>query len=58
MPMKHYLKDKHVLSVMIEVNRRLYMDAPGRRSERFDEIRNMHGDCVRVIEDASMQFIW
>lgn len=37
-PMPYYQKDIRVSSVMIEVNRRLYMDSPGRKSKHFAEI--------------------
>jgi N-formylglutamate deformylase len=40
-PMKYYNKDARVLSVMIEVNRRLYMDeATGEKSTNFDWTRD------------------
>jgi N-formylglutamate deformylase len=39
-PMKYYRKDKHVTSVMIEVNRRLYMDeATGEKLPCFEAVR-------------------
>lgn len=38
-PMKYYLKDKRVISVMIEVNRRLYMnEATGEKLPQFDSV--------------------
>ena len=41
-PEKHYGKGRRVWSIMIEVNRRLYMDEQtGRRLERFDQMREL-----------------
>lgn len=39
-PMKYYGRDARVSSLMIEINRRLYMDAHGRKNRYFQEIRN------------------
>ena len=39
-PMKYYHSDKRLMSVMIEVNRKLYMDeATGRKTENFLKVR-------------------
>ncbi len=38
-PMRFYQRDKRVGSIMIEINRRLYMNGDGTRSERFLSIR-------------------
>ena len=38
-PLKHYKKDKRVKSIMIEINRRLYMDEEGFKTEHFYEIQ-------------------
>ena len=44
-PLKHYKKEKNVHSIMIEVNRKLYMDECGYKSEHFivlqDELREL-----------------
>ena len=37
-PLKHYKKDKRVGSIMIEINRKLYMDDEGVKSEYFEEL--------------------
>ena len=52
-PMEFYEKDPRVISVMIEVNRRLYSDAPGVKSERFPKIRSVLSDCIDIIEELS-----
>jgi N-formylglutamate amidohydrolase len=50
-PMKYYRKRKTVFSVMLEVNRRLYMDeATGQKSERFEETRTKVGELLSAIE--------
>ncbi len=38
-PMRHYYKDARVSSLMIELNRRLYMDEKGTKSEGFASIQ-------------------
>ncbi len=35
-PLKHYKKDANVSSIMIEINRKLYMDECGYKTEHFD----------------------
>ena len=40
-PLKHYHKDKRVKSVMIEVNRKLYMDESYKKSEHFQTIKGI-----------------
>lgn len=52
-PMAHYLKDKRVRSVMIEVNRKLYMDVPGVKNDRFDEIRALLTACIEMAENSA-----
>lgn len=50
-PIKHYGKDRRVVSVMVEVNRRLYMDEKtGEKSADFEAVRGM---CRRLMEIAS-----
>ena len=49
-PLKHYGKDGRVISVMIEVNRKLYLAAPGVRSDRFPVIRAAVRGCVETAE--------
>lgn len=40
-PLKYYGRDRHVCSIMIEINRRLYMDERGNRSDRFSLIQSI-----------------
>ena len=49
-PMKYFEKDKRVYSVMIEVNRKLYMDVPGEKNNRFPIIQSVLKECIAVIE--------
>jgi N-formylglutamate amidohydrolase len=44
-PSEHYLKNKNVQSMMLEINRALYLNEPGNlKSERYNEIKNViHG---------------
>jgi len=54
-PIKYYLKDKRVSSVMIEVNRKLYMDeGTGEKLECFDEvkefIRGLIAEALKAFE--------
>lgn len=52
-PMRYFEKDSRVLSVMIEVNRRLYMDTPGVKNARFSEIAGVLRECVRTVEESA-----
>lgn len=49
-PMKHYLKRKTAFSVMLEINRGLYMDEEtGQKSDNFQEIREKVGRLLWAI---------
>ncbi|NJD03405.1 MAG: N-formylglutamate amidohydrolase [Ruminiclostridium sp.] len=53
-PMKYYMKDRRVSSVMIEVNRKLYMnEATGEKSLGFDSVKSFIGGLLQEI----LQFI-
>lgn len=47
-PMRYYQRDKRVSSVMIEVNRALYLDPPDKptRGERFEQVRAAVRQCL------------
>jgi len=55
-PMSHYRKEPRVWSLMIEVNRALYMDEfTGDRSAQFDSVRRRLGAILaRVLEGATL----
>ena len=43
-PLKHYRKDERVISVMIEINRKLYLDEAFRKNENFKRMKGIiHG---------------
>ena len=48
-PMKFYRKDKRVASVMIEVNRSLYLSSPGRKNAAFSSLRSL---LTEAMEEA------
>lgn len=39
-PLKHYKKEKNVSSIMIEVNRKIYMNEDGVKTKNFDILKN------------------
>jgi N-formylglutamate amidohydrolase len=51
-PIAHYRKDQRVQSIMLEVNRRLYMDErSGDMLPQFDSIREVVQEFLRAIEN-------
>ncbi len=46
-PLRYYCRDRRVCSIMIEVNRRLYMDGKGQRSQDYSL---MQGTISRLLE--------
>lgn len=53
---KHYLSDKRVGSLMIEVNRKLYMnEASGEKAFRFNEIQNIINEVVVCIRSIALR---
>jgi len=57
-PMKFYEKDGRVSSVMIEVNRKLYMDeATGERNNSFNDTKNIIDDLIDALIDTSSDHI-
>ena len=49
-PMEYYKKDARVHSVMIEVNRRLYLKVPGVKSDGFADTKAVLTECIRLAE--------
>lgn len=50
-PLSHYRKSPEVMSVMIEINRSLYMDEEtGEKNYQFDQIRNLVGQLLNVLK--------
>ena len=55
-PMKHWGRDRRVHSVMVEVNRRLYLDeATGEKTDGFDLTRDAISTCLSRIVRAFAQ---
>ncbi len=50
-PMKHYGKTKEVASIMIEINRRLYLNEEGKKSSNFEDIQNVVFELLSKIKD-------
>ena len=48
-PIKHYNKDNRVKSIMLEINRTLYLDTSYGRSPRFNEIQGVVSDFLSMI---------
>lgn len=50
-PMKHYQKESRVLSIMIELNRKLYMDeSSGKKNNRFDNLRGKLSEILKRLQ--------
>jgi N-formylglutamate amidohydrolase len=50
-PLAHYQKNKNVNSIMLEVNRKLYLNEPlNEKSERFNEIKQITTDYLKNIK--------
>lgn len=55
-PMRYFQKDSRVSSVMIELNRKLYMDEfIGKKNHRFDELKNILQRKIRGLELLALQ---
>ena len=52
-PLKHYKKDKRVNSIMIEVNRKLYMDDEGFKTEHFEDLQEELRQLLSELESFS-----
>ena len=53
-PFKHYKKDARVNSIMIELNRRLYMDREGYKTEHFYELQKDLSEVLDIVNDYSI----
>ena len=47
-PLKFYGKDKRVKSIMIEVNRKLYLDDRFEKNENFNKIRQLLYNVLKL----------
>ena len=48
-PLKYYTKDKRVKSIMIEVNRKLYLNDKFEKNENFNSLKELIHDALRTI---------
>ena len=52
-PMEHYQKNAKVSSIMLEINRSLYLnDSTNQKSENYQEIKKVVQDYIRVIKQS------
>lgn len=51
-PLRYYRTEPKVFSVMIEVNRKLYLREPGIKNERFSFINSILKECIEQMEDC------
>ncbi len=51
-PIEFYEKNPNVFSVMIEINRRLYMDSTGNKNNDFKKINSIVKECVKAAENV------
>ena len=52
-PLISYRKDHRVLSVMIEINRRLYMDKHSGAKTGFGKVRSLLGKLIMIASEAA-----
>ena len=53
-PLKYYERDKRVMSIMIELNRRLYMDADCRKSEEYERVKRDVAGVIARLENSAI----
>ena len=51
-PLKFYGKDKRVKSIMIEINRKLYLDKMSKKNENFKNIKQLINDILTSINEG------
>ena len=52
-PMKYYGRDARVMSVMIEINRRIYMNGHGERAAGFEKTRKTVAALIEKLEEET-----
>jgi N-formylglutamate amidohydrolase len=51
-PLEHYQKDKRVITIMLEINRALYLKEPtNEKSEKYSDIKKVTGDFLTMMRD-------
>lgn len=54
-PLKHYQKDKRVSTIMLEINRALYLEEPTNlKSEKYLEIKKVTGEFLMMMREELM----
>lgn len=53
-PLKHYKKNKNVTSIMIEINRKLYMDSRGTKTEHFETLKDELNNLLSRLENTNL----
>lgn len=52
-PLEHYHKNKNVQTIMLEINRALYLKAPtNEKSERYSEIKRVTAEFIKTIKKS------
>jgi N-formylglutamate amidohydrolase len=52
-PIEHYQKNKNVSTIMLEINRALYLNEPtNQKSEKYYEIKQITSDYIRTIKNS------
>jgi N-formylglutamate deformylase len=52
-PLTHYLKNKNVQSIMLEINRRLYLNEPSNeKSSRYEEIKSVVAEFIKLMRTS------
>jgi len=52
-PLEHYHKNQNVQSIMLEINRKLYLKEPSNeKSENYQKIKDLTRDFIKVIKTA------
>ena len=54
-PLKFYGKDRRVKSIMIEVNRKLYLDDKFEKSENFHKIKQLMNNVLNAIHESNFR---
>jgi N-formylglutamate deformylase len=52
-PLEHFSKNKNVMTIMLEINRALYLNEPtNEKSERYHEVKNITGEFIKLIKSS------
>ncbi|HRP37853.1 MAG TPA: N-formylglutamate amidohydrolase [Candidatus Dojkabacteria bacterium] len=52
-PLEHYQKNNNVQTIMLEINRALYLNEPGNeKSERYSEIKRVTGEFIKTLKNS------